>query len=71
MPDVAAVVSSLILARTLCVRCIAVKASATDADVEDALESIGVLLDLRRHQRARCESCGQIRHAFSLDAPAR
>ena len=71
MADTAIIVTALILERPLCARCIAAKATSTEAEADAALTSIAMRLDLRRRDPERCRGCGEIGRAFWLDAPRR
>jgi len=54
----ASLVTTLIMERPLCMKCIVSKATATDAEVLDALASIQHSgLDLRT-EHGRCRACG-------------
>jgi len=57
MPEVAALISSLIIDHPMCLPCITTKAAVSEPRVEAALELIKSVLVLRR-EMGRCRACG-------------
>jgi len=59
MPNLAPLVTALILDRPMCLDCIAAKSGQSAARVETVVERIGTVLSLHR-QTGRCRACGRM-----------
>ena len=67
MPERAALITSLILERPMCLDCIAAKANATLNEVEASFSRIGRVLRLVRYANERCRACGTVGLVFALE----
>ena len=71
MPERAALITSLILERPMCLDCIALKANASLNEVEASFLQIGRVLRLIRYAAERCRACGTVGLVFSLERAER
>ena len=67
MTERAALITSLILERPLCLDCIGIKANAKLHEIEEAFQRIERVLAVRSHRAERCRACGVVGVAFSLE----
>lgn len=58
MPEIPALIATLILERPMCVPCIATRATTSETGVETALARIASVLVVREFG-GRCRACGQ------------
>lgn len=70
MPEATALVTGLILERSLCIDCLATKAGLSPTAVERALAAIGTVMRLHR-EVDRCRACGETKDVVSIDRPDR
>ena len=66
MPERSARIALLILARPMCVECIAEHSGVPEADVLAYLGTIGRILELRQQDAGRCRTCGRTTTVFSI-----
>ena len=69
MPKLTALVTSLILERPLCFKCLSEKSGASRTQVAIALRDIEGTLVIHLSER-RCHGCGDVVEAVSLDRPS-
>jgi hypothetical protein len=67
--SIAALVTTLITERPLCLDCIATKALATSGVAAAILVKIERVGQLHRHTTERCRACGVIGVVFSVERP--
>lgn len=67
MPETAAVISTLILERPMCIPCLARKVPASETEVEAALAQIVPVIQIHRELDGRCRVCGQTTVVVSVN----
>jgi len=68
VPQVAALVTGLILDRPLCLDCLATKSNTTPMAIERLLTTIGTAVRVRRASD-RCRACGETKETVSIGRP--
>jgi hypothetical protein len=67
VPEIAALITVLIIERPMCVSCIASRAQIGEATVRSYLLRMTSMLHVNLHADERCRTCGRQGQAFSLD----
>ena len=69
-PELALLITSLILERPMCLSCITQRANASLDDVAGSFLRIKRVLHLRRYATERCRACGIEGLVFALERPS-
>ena len=69
MPEKAALIAALIVERPLCEDCIEAKTGLDRRETDAYLGRIRRVVQLRRSNGGRCQSCGEIRRVYWLIQP--
>ena len=67
MPEIATVITVLIIQRPLCLQCISDKAQVSVPTARDYLDKLDTVMGVQR-TNDRCRGCGAIGNTFSLPA---
>jgi hypothetical protein len=66
MPEHAALITTLILERPMCLQCLTAKAGMTGPSVRSYLEQISKAVNLQQSARERCQACGTVGPVVSI-----
>jgi hypothetical protein len=70
MPEVAALVTALILEHPTCVDCIVTKATTSRDAVDAAFARIAKVLQFRWDEAGRCRRCGDVKTIYWIERAA-